>query len=258
MTKMTSKGNNMTIPFNTDSSTTHSGTYTGSSYVSYKGCTHDAVKPVMIGGFPVWLAAHSALDWEVTKNMDLILPLNGAKPKAPFGAFIPMLQVELQDYGGVPNSWPQFIEGVVKYIKSGKKVVAYCVGSHGRTGCFAASLIAVMEPEIEDPIAEIRKRHCSHAVESEKQATAIFALKGLPLPQKYANMGFKSTGYYSGGWSGTAKITNLYTITSVEDKQAYKIYHVARHGSHYGDRFFFVGSKESKYQPDQIVKLTEQ
>lgn len=228
---------------------------TNTVYVSSKGCSHNAKEPVMIGGFPVWLAAHAALDWETTKEMDLILPLNGSKPRAPFGAFLPMLSVELQDYGGVPSNWAEFIKMIAEYIKTNKKIVAYCVGSHGRTGCFAASLIALMEPEIEDPIAEIRKRHCHHAVESEKQAIAVFAIKGTPLPDKYKNIGYQHSSYSGSSWSN--KSSNLYKITSVEEKDSFKIYRVAKHNTHSGSRIFFIGKKDSTYTVDQVVKLEE-
>ena len=53
---------------------------------------------------------------------------------------------------------------------------------------FLASLFALLESEEEtpDPIAAARKRHCRRAVESIKQADAIFALRGAKwAPAKY-------------------------------------------------------------------------
>jgi hypothetical protein len=46
-------------------------------------------------------------------------------------------------------------------------------------------MIAVLEPNTEDPIAAIRERHCKEAIETLEQAKAIFRLRGEPLPERY-------------------------------------------------------------------------
>jgi hypothetical protein len=42
-----------------------------------------------------------------------------------------------------------------------------------------------MEPETADPLAAVRERYCPRAVETSEQGTAIFALRGQPLPAQY-------------------------------------------------------------------------
>ena len=103
-----------------------------------------------------------------------------------FGRSYQILAAPLADYGGVPVEWGNFLrKQVIPLLESGKRVLAFCMGSHGRTGCFLASLIAILEPETPDPIAAVRERHCPRAVESRAQAEAIFALRGESLPAKY-------------------------------------------------------------------------
>jgi protein-tyrosine phosphatase len=94
----------------------------------------------------------------------------------------------MKDYNGVPPLWREFLQSVIdNELKRGKKILAFCVGSHGRTGTFLASLIALLESseEAPDPIAAVRERHCRKAVETGDQAEAIFALRGMEVPRKY-------------------------------------------------------------------------
>lgn len=198
-----------------------SSSTTSSTTTNWKNCKHDAIQPVMIGGYPVHLGAgRDIAGKEVLDVVDYVVTLSGYIPQNTFfGQCIQLIDATLQDHGGVPENWSGFITNMVEVIKSGKKIVAYCIGSHGRTGCFAASLIAVMEPEVEDPIAEIRKRHCKHAVESLAQAEAIFALKGQELPEKYVKEFTKYTssgaGYgWGSNWSSHGKKKDSQTSTT--------------------------------------------
>ena len=118
----------------------------------------------------------------------VLIPLTGGWDHLlDFGMWYTVFAAPLRDFGGVPEVWDWFIDQVIKELENGEKVLTFCVGSHGRTGCFLASLIAKLEPETEDPIAAVRERHCSHAVETLKQAEAVFALKGQALPTRYVN-----------------------------------------------------------------------
>jgi hypothetical protein len=94
----------------------------------------------------------------------------------------------LPDFGGVPDDWDVFLKDeILPRLESGQKLLAFCLGSHGRTGVFLASLIALLEtPEqTPDPVAAVRQRHCEAAVETLAQAEAVFALRGEPLPTHY-------------------------------------------------------------------------
>ena len=79
------------------------------------------------------------------------------------------------------------ILSVIDELERGQKILTFCVGSHGRTGTFLASLIAVLETaeETPDPIEAVRLRHCHHAVETLAQAEGVFALRGESLPERY-------------------------------------------------------------------------
>lgn len=158
--------------------------------------THTGETPIVIGGFNVYLGAKFYITSEALAAVDIVLPLCGGLPdKLKFNTGKYVIQCELADHGGVPATWGEFIDKVAELMQK-YTVMAYCVGSHGRTGCFAASLLAKLEPAIEDPIEEIRKRHCPHAVESLLQAKAVFTMKGLPLPAKYKDA-FKEYSYAS-------------------------------------------------------------
>lgn len=94
----------------------------------------------------------------------------------------------ISDFSGVPDDWTDFLSSVVRELKAGRKVIGFCMGGHGRTGTILASLIAILEPDIEDPITAARSRYCKYAVETRAQAKAVFALKGQLLPTKYGNL----------------------------------------------------------------------
>lgn len=125
---------------------------------------------------------------------DLLIPLKDAAGPLEFGKRYSVLAGSLQDYGGVPKHWRKFLRLVIKELESGKKILAFCAASHGRTGCFLASLIALLESEEEtpDPIEAVRERHCRFAVETQSQAEAVFALRGRPLPSKYHSLFHRS------------------------------------------------------------------
>ena len=115
------------------------------AFTLYTKCEHPALAPIMIGGYPVWFGANKDISAKTIQEMDYICSLSGYMPTAYFGAFVTFINCPLTDMGGVPDFWDSFIGDVVKEIKAGKKILAYCVGGHGRTGTFGASLISVLE-----------------------------------------------------------------------------------------------------------------
>ncbi|NTW13830.1 MAG: hypothetical protein HGA31_02240 [Candidatus Moranbacteria bacterium] len=146
-------------------------------------------EPVRVGPYTILAGGIRDLVAEDLEKADVLIPLLDSLPRLEFGRPYQILAAPLADYGGVPNNWEQFLrEQVIPLLATEKKVLAFCHGSHGRTGCFLASLIAILETpeETPDPIAAVRKRHCKKAVESQAQAEAVFALRGEKLPQKYS------------------------------------------------------------------------
>jgi hypothetical protein len=153
------------------------------------GKNHDGMSPVKIGGKDVWLTGTMRMNPDSMVDKNLIVSLTGKLPVGigSVGVYLPMYLVEMRDYGGVPNGWKNIISIMAEFIQKNNKLIAYCAGSHGRTGCFAASLIALMEPDVKDPIAAIRERHCHHAVETLEQARAVFAIRGKSLPKRWVD-----------------------------------------------------------------------
>lgn len=143
--------------------------------------------PVRVGPYTVLSGATFDLVPSDLERADVLVPLAGSVPFA-FGRRYEVIGATMQDYGGVPDGWREFLEGVIlPELRAGRCLLAFCVGGHGRTGTFLASLIALLESreETPDPILAVRKRHCERAVESRAQAEAIFALRGEALPAQY-------------------------------------------------------------------------
>lgn len=142
---------------------------------------------VRVGEFTIFAGGRLALRATDIEGMDILVPLTDALPMA-FGRRYSILSAVLPDFGGVPSNWSEVVNEVIAELKTGKKIFAFCEGGHGRTGTLLSSLVAVLEPEIEDPILAVRQRYCHHAVETYAQAEAVFALKNEPLPDYWEGM----------------------------------------------------------------------
>lgn len=149
-------------------------------------CSHRG-EEVRVGRYTIMAGGTRYLQPEDFRRADLLVPLTDKAGPLEFGQRYEVLAGCLQDYGGVPEYWEEFLGVIIEELKRGKKILAFCVGSHGRTGTFLASLISILESEEEtpDPIVAVRERHCEKAVETHAQAAAVFALRGQPLPDKY-------------------------------------------------------------------------
>ena len=193
-----SHNSNWQNPSSPSSQGSSSSSTTPYTYTSSKGCKHIGDVAVKVGDLEIFLGADRDLKPKDFDNFDLVVPLCG-QLGAGFGRHFEVLSLYLQDYGGVPDTWGAALQYLIDRLREGKKTLAYCVGGHGRTGTLLASLIALLEPEVEDPVAEARTRHCSHAVESEGQIKGIFKLKGIEtVPEKYKNFSkYSSSSTYS-------------------------------------------------------------
>jgi len=165
-------------------------------------------EPVCVGPYLVLAGGTRDLREEDLEKADVLVPLARDAPFA-LGRAYRVIGCPLRDFGGVPAGWGEFLEGVIlPELAAGRRLLAFCMGSHGRTGTFLASLIALLESAAEtpDPIAAARKRHCERAVETRAQAEAVFALRGESLPTQYERefaprvpLGFAG-GLYGKGW----------------------------------------------------------
>ena len=161
--------------------------------------------PVRVGPYTILAAGTRYLESSDLAKADVLIPLTGCN-ELTFGQLYQLTAAEqpsgiteleqgktykvlvgkLPDFGGVPANWESFLsQQVIPLLASGATLMAFCFASQGRTGTLLASLIAMLEPEVDDPIAAVRERHCAHAVESKAQAQAIFALKGAEMPEFY-------------------------------------------------------------------------
>ena len=150
-------------------------------------CKHTGEEPLQIGDISVRFAAGRSITPQALAASQILMPLNGSLPWGgwSWGAAKLVISCALQDHGGVPANWATFLkETVIPYAEK-YTLIAWCVGSHGRTGCLIASLAALKLPEVADPIAWAREHHCKRAVESKAQAEAVFALRGETLPAIY-------------------------------------------------------------------------
>lgn len=143
--------------------------------------------PVRVGRYTIYAGGTRYLQPEDLDRADVIIPLESQIP-ARVGQCLTVLACPWRDFGPPPDGFEQFLRGkVIPLLAQGKRLLAYCIGSHGRTGTFLASLIALLETskETPDPIEAARVRHCYKAVETLAQAEAVFALRGQTLPEKY-------------------------------------------------------------------------
>ncbi len=150
-------------------------------------CNHRG-QPVQVGPYQVLAGGCQYLQPQDLAKADVLIPLLDKLPPLEFGRQYTVLAAPLQDFGGVPANWEEFLrQQVIPLLEAGKKVLVFCMAGHGRTGTFLGSLIALLEtPEqTPDPIAAVRERHCPKAVETITQAEAIFGLRGQPAPKKY-------------------------------------------------------------------------
>lgn len=168
-------------------------------------------RQVQVGPYYLYLGGTQYLQAEDLAQVDILLPLTetelefgswytfqpvqgeesfpGGPKQMEIGHEYCILAAPLKDFGGVPEGWEKFLkEQLIPLLAQGCRVLAFCIGSHGRTGTLLACLISLLEPEVADPIAEARRRHCQHAVETRPQAEAVFALRGQPLPETYQSL----------------------------------------------------------------------
>lgn len=155
-------------------------------------CFHQGNQPVRAGDISITAGGTAYFkDYDFWQH-DLIIPLVEVLliPRAlPYDIIVNgnIYPIPLTDFGGVPENWRDILEDAIKELRTARSPLVFCAGSHGRTGCFLGSLISILESaeKTPDPIAAVRERHCSHAVETREQAEAIFRLRNEQLPEMY-------------------------------------------------------------------------
>ena len=93
---------------------------------------------------------------------------------------IPNIWIRWPDYGVVPFKRPWWDNLILVIASVEGAVLLYCMGGHGRSGTAAAIICALtgLCPEGEDPVAWLREKYCSNAVESDSQIKYIELITG--------------------------------------------------------------------------------
>lgn len=144
-------------------------------------------KPVIIGGYEVWAAGGIYLNAKDLRGYDLLVPLTSMIRFEP-GKRYQILALPMEDFGGATGNFASHIASIAEELRRGTRMLIFCDGGMGRTGTVLSSLVALMEPQVQDPIAAIRERYFNGAVETYAQVSAVFALKGKATPRNYQYM----------------------------------------------------------------------
>ncbi|KKR48751.1 MAG: hypothetical protein UT86_C0003G0080 [Candidatus Magasanikbacteria bacterium GW2011_GWC2_40_17] len=180
---------------------------------------HRGKKAVQVGPYQIYPGGTRYLKEGDFDGFDVLIPLDDTRAiRLELGQTVQVLGCPWPDFSPPPDGFEEFLlDKVIPLLQAGKKVMVYCIGSHGRTGTFLASLIALLEnrEQTPDPISAARKRHCHKSVETLEQAEAIFALRGEDLPESYSNdpslrdYSLGITNYGTGGKSGVYYLEDL-------------------------------------------------
>jgi protein-tyrosine phosphatase len=151
-------------------------------------CSHLGDVPIKVGPYEVFATGMKYI-WRGALDLlqfDVLVPLDNKfgddeasdEQEVIWGGEIP-------DFAAPGEGYVDFLsEKVIPELEAGKRVVIFCTASHGRTGTVIAGLIAMLEPETDDPIEAVRKRHCGQAVETREQAIWVRDLHQRTLAER--------------------------------------------------------------------------
>jgi hypothetical protein len=143
-------------------------------------------EPVKIGSHTVY-AGGIRLSKENLAQTDLLVSFCDHSPTNVSLLSGGHLKFPMADFGGVPESFGAFLKAsVIPVMECGLRVTIHCMGGFGRTGTALAGLIALLEPDISNPVAAVRERYCPFAVETPAQEAGITALKNAALAERLA------------------------------------------------------------------------
>lgn len=137
-------------------------------------------KAVQIGGHTIWAGGGQYLSKAQLHKFDHQVDLRAERlPEGvEFGDQVEnILYLPIRDFSTIPEQdikmFGKRMLRISRWMKAGEQTVIYCAGGHGRTGLVLGWLLTQLEPMTEDPVAEIRRRYCSHAVETKDQRAQV-------------------------------------------------------------------------------------
>lgn len=147
-------------------------------------CTCDrqggTAKVVQIGDYTIWAGGGSYLRQEELDSFDYQVDLRAERLPVgiEFGDMVGrILYLPIVDYSTIPERdivmFGKRMLRVSRSMKIGERTVVYCAGGHGRTGLVLSWLLTQFELMTPDPVAEVRRMYCSHAVETEDQRAQV-------------------------------------------------------------------------------------
>jgi len=154
-------------------------------------CNHRGT-PVAVGPYTIYTGGRAYDQGMVGKYLQAMMLIVCLTERVPAGleGDERVRHYPIVDMSGMPEGWANFLRTeLIPALERGEKVMVFCFAGHGRTGTILAGLIALLEPNVADPITTLCERYCCYAVDTEQQMIDIFALRGQELPMKYENGG---------------------------------------------------------------------
>lgn len=146
--------------------------------VKMKKCRHTRDE-VRCGAFRVCAGGAMHLREQDFSNLDVVIRLTASyEHPSIYPDVVEVISFPIPDFQVPGEGWAELIHEVIGRLESGQKVLVHCMGGHGRTGLFLASIIAKLEPDVENPVVVMRERYCQKAIETREQEACIFRFAG--------------------------------------------------------------------------------
>jgi protein-tyrosine phosphatase len=142
-------------------------------------------EPVQIGPYQV-MAGGIRLSEATLDNTDVLMTLCDQLPPNLGSREVTHRRFSIEDFGVSPYLAVYLKTHILSDLAEERRVTIHCQGGFGRAGMVLGGLIALLEPDIEDPVAEVRKRYCPRAIETPLQEAWVRELRKMALAERQA------------------------------------------------------------------------
>lgn len=142
-------------------------------------------EPVQIGPYKV-TAGGIHLSEAVLARTDVLMTLCDQFPTNLGSRPVISRHFAIEDFGVSPFLDEYLKTYILRDLAKGRRVTIHCKGGFGRAGMVLGGLIALLEPHIDDPVAEVRKRYCPGAIETALQEEWVGLLRERVLAERQA------------------------------------------------------------------------